>query len=192
MAMPPWEAILLRGQANGTFASFDIGPISPRSVGGKLVADFNGDGKPDLFNVYAPLPSNVIGGTAFMVTAWNGTGAVVHDTPTQIFQIPGCESRLDNIIAVVALDVDGDHKTDVVALPRCLADQTSSVGIAFGNGDGTFPRSLIISNTRGAKAVAACDLNADGKVDLAVSFSDNGNFAPFYGDGAGHFSATPP
>ena len=68
------------------------------------------------------------------------------------------------------------------------------VVIAVGDGAGNFSRSIEVAGTDGVSSVYPGDPNADGKVDLLVTFVADGGVAMqmFYGDGTGQFSTTPP
>ena len=103
--------------------------------------------------------------------------------------------------SVVVVDVNGDHKPDLVVSNGCLTNtdcSTGSVGILLGNGDGTFQPAVVYS-TGGSFAgnVAIADLKGDGKLDLVVPNcgpisspgcpSDTGSVAVLLGNGDGTF-----
>src|ERR671910_1609179 len=128
-----------------TFARAD----SPIFGNNYLVGDFNGDGSLDLAGV----------GTAAKVRLNNGAGAfgaVVE------YAIGGQGQDL------AAGDFNGDGRVDLV-----LTINNPEIGVSLlrGNGDGTFAAPVTFPNTSGfdSPAVAAVDLNNDGKLDVVVA-----------------------
>ena len=69
--------------------------------------------------------------------------------------------------AVAAGDFNSDGKVDLVAT---LNDAQLSLALLTGTGTGTFNPPIYFPNTSGfdSPAIAATDLNSDGKLDLAV------------------------
>jgi hypothetical protein len=118
------------------------------------VADFNGDGKPDMavINESSGTVSILLGGGngTFAAATTLVTGAV----PTQI----------------VAGDFNGDGKPDL-AVTNLL---NNSVWVYLGNGDGTFQFPTTIDVGAPAYGLAASDLNGDGKLDLVVTNAAGG------------------
>jgi len=132
------------GRGDGTFAS----PVqySIGGSGGKIAAaDLNGDGHLDL--VVATPSTNKVG-----VLLGKGDGT---------FRAHSDWSTGPNVPAVVVGDFTGDSKPDVVAGDTLLA----------GKGDGTFASGVTYGYT--PSALAAGDLNGDGRLDLVVSQSDS-------------------
>ena len=138
------------------------GGYGPYSV---AVADLNGDGYPDLVIANACDSSCTFGEVAVLLGNGDGT---FQDAQT-------FDAGNLNPFSVVLADVDGDGKLDaIVATSNCpdfdCTDAPGSVGILRGNGDGTFQSAVSFSSLGLAPdAIAAKDLNGDGKVDIVVA-----------------------
>ncbi len=154
---------VLLNNGDGEFlapVAYDSGGFQAFSV---AVADVNGDGKPDI--AVANVLSENIG-----VLLGNGDGTF----QPAVTYAPG--GILGNGPQSVALaDVNGDGKTDLLVAncassARYCAFAQGSVGVLLGNGDGTFQPAITYSSAGPAAwAVAAADLNGDGKRDLVVA-----------------------
>ena len=114
-----------------------------------IAADLNGDGKVDLAGAGANVVSVMLG---------NGDGTFGAKTDFPVAADPQ---------AVAAGDFNSDGKVDLVAT---LNDPQSSLALLTGTGTGTFNPPIYFPNTSGfdSPAIAATDLNSDGKLDLVV------------------------
>lgn len=136
-------------QGNGTFAAksdFTTGS-NPTSIES---GDFNRDGNLDLlvFN-YTSITASFFAG--------NGAGsfAAKSDTP-----LTGLSSIYGGTIA----DMNGDGFLDILA----AGYGTTSLGINYGNGDGTFQTIVTYDVFAAFFNSAVSDFNGDGKMDLAI------------------------
>jgi hypothetical protein len=157
------EAIgVLLGKGDGTFGhvtTYDTGgagSISPTPV---MIADVNGDGKPDLLAGNACTLQNGScvreGSVGVLLGKGDGTylPAVTYNTGS-------------NAGSLVLADMNGDGKQDLVV-------GTGAAGVLLGNGDGTFQS--IQNYSPGGSYVAVVDLDGDGKPDVVTSTQGSGS-----------------
>ncbi|HYW43991.1 MAG TPA: VCBS repeat-containing protein [Bryobacteraceae bacterium] len=129
-----------------------------------VVADFNGDGKPDLAVSYFGSDTAGTGGGVFVLLG-NGDGT---------FGAPKSISAGSAPVSLAVADFNGDGKLDLA-----VANVTSrTVSLLPGNGDGTFGAPAAYptgEDQNGApKSILVLDVNGDGAPDLAVgNGSDN-------------------
>lgn len=138
------------------------------------VADFNGDGKPDLaipvYSIFTPL-SDV------SILLGNGDGTF---TAAAVTPITG-----QNAGSVAVGDFNEDGKVDLaITLP-----DADSVVVMLGNGDGTFTASQTIPDADGPFFVTTGDFNGDGIADLAVVNPAGADLTILLGKGDGTFNA---
>jgi hypothetical protein len=147
---------------------YDPDPDTSNDVGptGIVLADFNGDHRPDVAmtndNGTVTVHLNQGGGIfgdAIVIT-------LVHDTP------------LDGLVTA---DLDGDSKPDLI-----LRASDDTVTVLFGNGDGTFTRDDSLTEIpvgSGMVALSVADFNGDGKLDIAVAEASDNTVSVLLGGG---------
>jgi large repetitive protein len=164
---------VLLNNGDGTFQPAIAYAMTGWQAEGIAVVDINGDGKPDLVAVnQCVINVNCGFGTpgAIDVMLGNGNGTfqspVIYDTGGQIAS------------SVVAADVNGDGKLDLIVSNNCDLTCSSShsvtLGVLLGNGDGTFLPAVSyhsggFQGDASRNVVALADFNGDGRLDAVVS-----------------------
>ncbi len=148
------------GNGDGTFqAGVEWGTGSAISV---AIADFNGDGIPDL-------AVTSYGNQTVSTLLGNGNGT---------FQTPAAYTLpLLDLQTVTAADFNGDGKVDLAI----ASGYPSSVAILPGNGDGTFgaPVYGFVNGLYPSGLIAVSDFNGDGLPDIAEPDQTSTNVAVF-------------
>lgn len=165
---------ILVGNGDGTFQpARTYGSGSPAFSSPLVVADVNGDGKPDIL-VGNSCPNNncSAGHGPLGVLLGNGDGTF-HKAATY-----DPESAHD-VLSIALGDLNGDGKLDV-------AIGGSGIGVFLGNGDGTF-QPVRVFPSLGSSPVFAADFNHDGILDLLGIAATSGSAAVFLGNGDGTF-----
>jgi len=167
---------VLMGNGDGTFQPAVIyGTGGPNSYY-VVVADLNGDGKPDLVVTDNQTHVDILLG--------NGDGTFQNGVAYST------SSLTITVGSVAVADLNGDGKPDlaVSAELSCYPLYCAGVNVLLGNGDGSF-QPAVTYNTNGsnAYAVAVADLNGDGKPDLAVTSDSSVDI--LLGNGDGTFQA---
>jgi hypothetical protein len=152
---------VMLGNGDGTFQPavvYDTGGVGSQNLVREsvVVADVNGDHKPDLLVTNAE--SNTIA-----VLLGNGDGTF------QTAVSYGSGGMFPGSLAVA--DVNGDGNADVIVANSCGdANCDGSVGVLLGKGDGTFQTAMSYGSGGGdASSIAVADLNGDGKPDVVVT-----------------------
>ena len=151
------------------------GGVYPGSL---VVADVNGDGKPDV------IVSNY-GGTVYSVGVLLGNG----DGTFQPVLLAYTESaaQFKDLGAVSVADLNGDGKPDLIVAICCLSNGDAAATVLLGNGDGTFQSPASYDTDGGfASALVVSDVNGDGKPDIVVT-NWNGTVGVLLGNGDGTF-----
>jgi hypothetical protein len=157
--------------------SYIAGPTLTSGIGhprGVVVADFNGDGKPDI--AVSNFDTNTI---AVFLNDGLGNFAAPVVTTVQLTNSLGL-----NVGSLAVGDFNEDGKADLVV--ATIAGSQVSI-VLLGNGDGTFRQQPPIPNSFGFLRAKVVDLNGDGHQDLV--FAMNGSLGVSLGNGDGTFGA---
>jgi uncharacterized repeat protein (TIGR01451 family) len=128
-----------------------------------VVADFNGDGKPDF--------AGVSDTTLYVfLNQGNGTFAAPQKYP------------IGFVNAMTAVDCNGDGNTDLIATSY------SGYTVFLGNGNGTLTALPAQNTGRISGKIVASDFNGDGTADLAVSDLGHSVIVIYQGKGDGTFT----
>jgi hypothetical protein len=160
---------VLLGNGDGTFqqaVTYSSGGFGAYRL---ALGDVNNDGKLDL------LVANECGGSSACNS--NGTVGVLLGNGDGTFQPPMTyDAGGQDTYSVVAADINGDGKSDLVVTNYCLIGGNGTcvgdgtVGVLLGKGDGTFQSSVTYdSGGWNAWPVQVADVNADGKLDVVVA-----------------------
>ena len=157
------------------------------------MADVDGDGKLDLLVSEQCNNNNSCSNGVASVLLGNGDGtfkpAVQYDSAGQ------------NGFTIVAADVNGDGKPDLLIANECAQNNcnNASVSVLLGNGDGTFQAATAYpTNGLYVYSLATGDVNGDGKLDIvstnecADNNCSNGTLSVLLGNGDGSFQTAVP
>jgi len=165
---------ILLGNGDGTFfapLNTSLGTSAPKAL---LVADFNGDGKPDILT--DTYDGNTGGGSIWILL---GRGDGTFEPP---LMIQGSGAFNDCATG----DFNGDGAMDMATTNA----QAGTVNVYVGNGRGGFASPVQYIAGKGPVFIVTADLNADGKLDLVVANVDpGGDLTVLLGNGDGTFQA---
>src|SRR5262249_7532471 len=163
--MDPLDGVyVLRGAGDGGFSSLQF-IATGRGSRGLAVADFNGDGVPDLA----------------VANAFSATVSVLLNRGDGTFPPPANFSVGGNPNAVIVGDFNGDGIPDLATVNTT----DNAVSVLLGAGDGTFQRETRHLVGSEAVALVAADFNGDGALDLATANSVSNSVTVLLNTGAG-------
>jgi hypothetical protein len=161
-------ANLFLGNGDGSFATAATALVNAADLGGAtvVVADFNGDQRPDVAVGMATSKNVRVylnNGTATPFTGGAGVSTPVNGV-----------AGLTGVSQLAAADFGNGHVDLVVS-------DGSNLAVLLGDGSGNFPAALALG---GGSSVAIADMNGDGKPDI-VSVDNNGLIKVFLDNGSG-------
>ena len=162
------------GAGDGSFASSDV-LVTDDGPRGLVAVDLDEDGALDLAAV-----NSTRGNLSTFLGDGDGTFGTEIRTPV------GSASSFPTDLAVADFNEDGD--LDVITSNAQSVDD--SLGIVFGDGDGTFGGATAIPTTCDRpESVVAGDFDGDEHTDVAVACFVSGEVAVLLGNGAGGFGS---
>ena len=147
---------------------------SAQHLTGLAVADFNGDGFPDIA---------VTDDYANQVTVYLNDG---HGNFTKSVVTTLTATGYAGLGYLVSGDVNEDGKQDLIVAP--IGGLQYDI-VLLGNGDGTFAQGQILNSTYGFQNAQLIDINGDKHLDLVSG--GNPNILVELGDGKGNFTNSP-
>jgi hypothetical protein len=141
-------------------------PATPKGV---AIADFSGDGIPDLVCADE-------GASSVSVFRGNGDGTFGSAVNTAV-------PASSNPLALSVGDFNGDGRPDIAV----GLYSGNSVAVFLTNADGSFAPAVTYAVGAQPTEIAVADFNADGKIDLAISNYNSGSITLLFGNGNGTF-----
>ena len=172
--------VVMLGDGTGNLGSPSIVTLAGPSFAGPVIADFNGDTKPDVA-VLDDSHTGPGGLSRFHVALGNGLGGFGSTVSTS-FDAP-------SPVAVSGGDLNGDGKLDLVTVNRGGGDNNEgsiTVGLSDGAGHFTMQPTISVRTAVNPVGPVFADFNKDGKTDLAVP--SGFGFSILLGNGAGGFA----
>ena len=153
------------GLGDGTFQTTAMTNAAGATYPDAIAAgDFNGDGKVDITQIYWVALDTFLG---------NGDGSFKNPVSSALNLVPG--------YVAASGDFNGDGKLDIIY----GGYYESNIGLAFGNGDGTFTYGATLPTDGYGGGFAVGDLNGDGRPDFIFANNSVGTINVFLG---GQFS----
>jgi hypothetical protein len=180
---------LLPGNGDGTFgaavlySSIGFSPVALLSISPYAIADFNGDGKPDLAFLASTgdlfvIPGNGIAGSQITINSsgvngfapiagdFNGDGKMDLAAGGCILLGNGDGTFQPATCGVGAVAASGDFNGDGIIDLVAIDSSGNTTGILLGNGDGTFRRGFAV---QAGAPLAVADFNGDGRADVLTT-----------------------
>lgn len=183
---------VLLGNGDGTFQPVVTYETGGAQNGAVVVADVNGDGKPDILVVScAPTegscatPQVTCEPSEESCTIANGVLSVLLGNGDGTFQSARTfETGAPSAVGLAVFDLNGDGKLDAIVTNSSASNGT--VAVLLGDGKGNFGSPVLYdSGGPGASGVAVADVNGDSVPDLLVV--NSGNLGVLLGNRDGTF-----
>ena len=145
------------------------------------LADFNGDGIPDLVVANKGNGTTNAGTVSILLGAGDGTFGTATDITIGTSQ----DTNIPTPSAVAVGNFDGDGNMDIAVTDSA----NNAVKILRGNGDGTFAAPVTYPTGNTPVALLVKDFNGDGIPDLAVVNQTDGTVSILLGQTGGTFAA---
>ena len=118
------------------------------------LADFNGDGQPDIARLELDTGDVIVN-----LNNGNGTLKAAKHFPSGVV----------SPTVVAAVDVNRDHKLDLVIFNDPVDGSNATASVLLGNGDGTFRSPKTVTLGSFPSTVAFADFNGDGHLDMVAA-----------------------
>jgi hypothetical protein len=159
---------------------------SPQVAIGDAVGDLNGDGKPDVVTHFNSDDNDACGQESG-VDVCPAYAYLSLSTRSGSFRRRAVfESDYDDVEAAAIADLNGDHRPDLALATADGTDGTGGIAIMLGLGHGRFRAAKPLRTGVGPAAIAAVDVNGDGRRDL-ITANGGGTVSVLLSRGGGSF-----
>jgi hypothetical protein len=158
------ELAVLLNRGDGTFQPAAVYETGGQSATPLVVADANGDGRPDLLVSHAQF-------CAGRAPSESCIGVLLGNADGSFQPAVTYESGGTGAWSLTAADFNRDGNIDVAVAHQCRPSSCTGRGVVSvlaGNGDGSFQPPLTYNTEAPSVLAVAADLNGDGKPDLVV------------------------
>jgi len=183
------DLVMANSSAGGVTILFNTGNAFPNFFNGAAtnltaanatfvaVGDLDGDGRMDI------VCGNSSGNATVRVFLQAPVGSPAGTFPATPSSSPAIGSTSTGPTSLVLVDVNGDHKLDIVTANK----DTGDISVLINNGDGTFKTGVRYVVGSQPVSVAAGDVNGDGFADIVVACAGESSVFFLLNDGTGKF-----